>query len=229
VFLNHVDSSIFYRRPRRKEDATIILIFAGSFQWHQGLDLAIEALAHLKDRFPNAELHLYRGGGGASLEVHLAQLAERLGIKDRVRFFGSVPLDQIPDVIAKANLGVVPKRADSFGNEAYSTKIMELMSQGIPAIVSRTKIDTFYFTDRMVQFFPSGDSRAMADVIATVLENPTLQKSLAKEGLEYVRRNSWDGRKIEYLDLVDFLSTEMFGDAPAGSKHQSTWVSPFAN
>jgi phosphoribosylanthranilate isomerase len=30
-------------------------------------------------------------------------------------------------IVANADLGIVPKRADSFGNEAYSTKIMEFM------------------------------------------------------------------------------------------------------
>src|SRR5262249_24537529 len=38
VYLNHVDPAIFYQRPRTRTDDKIIVLFPGSFQWHQGLD-----------------------------------------------------------------------------------------------------------------------------------------------------------------------------------------------
>ncbi len=36
----------------------------------------------------------------------------------------------------RADLGVVPKRAEGFGNEAFSTKILEFMACGVPVLVS---------------------------------------------------------------------------------------------
>jgi len=211
AYVNHVDPAIFYRRPRtRKEDGRFIMMFHGTWQWHQGLDIAIEAMGHLKDRAPNAELHLYGGGGSAGTETQLAELAERLGVKHMVKFCGKVPFDRIAEVIANVDLGVVPKRADSFGDEAYSTKIMEFMSQNVPVVVSRTKIDTYYFDENTVQFFPSGDSKAMADAIFTVMESKKLQESLSARGLEYADHHSWDRKKHDYLELVDTLTTEPF-------------------
>jgi glycosyltransferase involved in cell wall biosynthesis len=195
------------------------MLFPGSFQWHQGLDIAIRALAQLKERIPNAELHLYGGGGGAGTESRLAQLAHELCLNGKVKFCGSVPLHDIADVVANADLGIVPKRADSFGNEAYSTKIMEFMSQGIPVVVSRTKIDEFYFNDQVVRFFPSGDSEAMADAMLEVYQNQTLRNSLVEAGLEYVERNGWSRKKNEYLNLVDSLSTETFEQPVMQSEH----------
>ena len=127
-----------------------------------------------------------------------------------VKFCGGVSLDRVADVIANADLGVVPKRADSFGNEAYSTKIMEFMSQGVPVVVSRTKIDTFYFEDKVVRFFASGDSEAMADAMLSVIEDGALRKSLVTAGYEYVNRHSWEHEKSNYFELVDTLSTERF-------------------
>jgi glycosyltransferase involved in cell wall biosynthesis len=115
-------------------------------------------------------------------------------------------------LIANADLGVVPKRADSFGNEAYSTKIMEFMSQGVPVVISRTKIDTFYFEEGVVHFFPSGDSEAMANAMLDVIHDKELRASLVTRGYEYVERNSWGRKKKEYLDLIDALSTERFDD-----------------
>lgn len=209
VFVNHVDPALFYRRSRQRDDKKLILLFPGSFQWHQGLDIAIAAMGHLKEKLPQAELHLY-GGGSPDLLEGLAQLVKRLDLEDRVKFCGGVVHDQMPQIVANADVGVVPKRADSFGNEAYSTKIMEFMSQGVPTVVSRTKIDSFYFDDSMVRFFTSGDSQALADAVLDVVGNPSLRQGLITHSLAYADKNSWDGKRSEYLKLVDTLTTENF-------------------
>jgi glycosyltransferase involved in cell wall biosynthesis len=203
VFVNNVDQSIFYAHPRTRTDEKVVITFPGSFQWHQGLDIAIEALAKVRTTLPNAELHLY---GSGRLEGELHQLANHLGLNGSVRFFDSVPIDRMPEVMANADLGVVPKRADSFGNEAYSTKIMEFMSQGVPVVVSRTKIDSFYYDDTVVRFFPSGDSQALADAIVDLIQRKPVRDALIVNGYEYVKRNSWDRRRADYLELVDSLS-----------------------
>ncbi len=210
VYVNQVDSKRFFRRTRTRDDGRLIILFPGTFQWHQGLDIAIEAMAHLKYKIPNAELHLYGGGGGLHMKAELAALAERLGVGDKVKFCGGVPIVEVAQVIANADIGVVPKRADSFGNEAYSTKIMEFMSQGIPVVASRTKIDSYYFNDELLRFFPSGDSRALADAILEIATDSSRRERLIKAGLDHVQRNYWEQSKEEYLRLVDFLTTELF-------------------
>jgi glycosyltransferase involved in cell wall biosynthesis/peptidoglycan/xylan/chitin deacetylase (PgdA/CDA1 family) len=208
VYVNHVDPALFYRRQRVRDDGKFVVIFPGSFHWHQGLDLAIEAFAHLRAKVPQAEFHLYGGGGGT--QPSLTALASKLGLNGSVKFCGVVSLEKVPEVIANADLGVVPKRADTFGNEAYSTKIMEFMSQGVPVVVSKTKIDSYYFDDSVVRFFPSGDVAALADAMVNVAEEQTLRESLIAHGYEYADRNSWDRKKQEYFDLVDSLTTHTF-------------------
>jgi glycosyltransferase involved in cell wall biosynthesis len=207
VFLNHVDPSLFYRRERTRTDDKVIVIFPGSFQWHQGLDIAIEAFALVQKRVANCEFHIY---GGGDEKTELIALTEKLGLNDKVKIFDSAPLETIADLISNADLGVVPKRADSFGNEAYSTKIMEFMSQGVPVVVSRTKIDNFYFDNSVVRFFTSGDVKALAEAMCDVIDNPALREKLIAGGYRYVDLHSWDRRKHEYLNLVDTLSTQIF-------------------
>jgi glycosyltransferase involved in cell wall biosynthesis len=114
-------------------------------------------------------------------------------------------LHEIADVMAKADLGVVPKRADSFGNEAYSTKIMEFMSVGVPTVVSSTKVDRYYFDDSVVRFFESGNADALADAMYDVLQHPQIRRGMVERGLKYVSLNSWENHKLDYLQLVDSL------------------------
>jgi glycosyltransferase involved in cell wall biosynthesis len=209
VVVNHPDPVIFARRQRSRRDDRFVVVYPGSFQWHQGLDIGIKAFAELKKKVPNAEFHLY-GLEDEKLTRPLKDVIRELGLEESVIIYGLEPLEKIVDIIANADLGVVPKRGDSFGNEAYSTKITEFMSQGIPVVVSRTKIDSYYFDDATVKFFPSGDSAAMAAAMYEVVRDPILRESLIRHGLEYVERHGWDRKKLEYFDLVDRLSTEQF-------------------
>ena len=139
------------------------------------------------------------------MKEKLVALVGELGLNGSVRFFSPVPLRQVADIMANADLGVIPKRADSFGNEAYSTKIMEFMSLGVPVVVSRTKIDQYYFNDSVVRFFESGNPDALAAAMLEVLRNRELRERLVVNASAYAAQNSWDSRKPDYLALVDKL------------------------
>jgi glycosyltransferase involved in cell wall biosynthesis len=205
VFINHVDERIFYPRPSAQLNSKPVIMFPGGLQWHQGLDIAIQAFAKLRNRLPNAEFHIY---GDGNMKPKLMALAQDLGLDGSVRFFNPLRIGQIADVMGQADLGVVPKRADSFGNEAYSTKIMEFMALGVPMVVSSTKIDRYYFDDSVVRFFESGNPDALADAMFDVLSNEELRRGMVNRASEYVSRNSWNNRKADYLALVDSLGRQ---------------------
>lgn len=202
VFINNVDSRVFFPRSRTRDDGKLIILFPGGLQWHQGLDIAIRAFTRVTAELPHAEFHIY---GDGNRKPDLMNLTRQLGLQDKVLFFEPCPVSRIAEVMAEADLGVVPKRADSFGNEAYSTKIMEFMASGVPVVASDTRIDRFYFDDSVVRFFRSGDPEALAVGIIEVLSDPLLRERLTRNGLDYAARSSWETRKREYLALVDSL------------------------
>jgi glycosyltransferase involved in cell wall biosynthesis len=202
VFVNHVDSDIFRRHDRTRTDGKLIVLFPGGLQWHQGLDIAIRAFGKIAPSVPNAEFHIY---GDGNMKERLIALTAELGLTARVKFFNPLPVREIVKVMANADLGVVPKRADSFGNEAYSTKIMEFMAVGVPVVISSTKIDKYYFTDDVVRFFESGNVDALADAMLDLIRDGEKRKTLVRNATAYVERNSWNTKRDEYLNLVDTL------------------------
>jgi len=201
VFVNHVEPGIFDGKRTRNE-GKFILLYHGGLQRHQGLDIAIRAFAKISPQAPNAEFHIY---GGGNVKPELQALVQELGLDGTVRFFESLPMREIAGTVANADLGVVAKRADSFGDEAYSTKIMEFMASGVPVIVSKTKIDSFYFNDSVVRFFESGNDKDLAEAMLDLMRNPELRRTLVHNASDYVARNNWNLKKYEYLNLVDSL------------------------
>ena len=202
VFINHVDERIFHQRPRTRKDGPPVIMFPGGLQWHQGLDIAIRAFDKLRRKMPAAEFHIY---GDGNMKPQLVAQAQELGLNGSVKFFNPMRIQEIAAVMADADLGVVPKRADSFGNEAYSTKIMEFMSLGVPMVVSSTKIDRYYFDNSVVKFFESGNDTLLAEAMYEVLSNDTARAEQIRCANEYVARNSWEQHQQTYLKLVDSL------------------------
>jgi glycosyltransferase involved in cell wall biosynthesis len=207
VFINNVDTGIFRPRPRQRHDDKFIMIFPGGLQWHQGLDIALRAFQQIAPQAPNAEFHIY---GDGNMKKDLVKLAEELGLNGKARFFDPVPVRAVAAIMAEADLGVVPKRADGFGNEAYSTKIMEFMSLGIPVVISSTKIDRFYFNDTVARFFESGNVNALAEAMLEMIRQPEQRRAMAARASEYAVRNSWETRKADYLELVDTVCARRF-------------------
>jgi glycosyltransferase involved in cell wall biosynthesis len=202
VLLNYPDPAIFYPRERQDHGDSFVLIYPGSFGWHQGLDVAIRAMAILKDEIPNASLHIY---GGGREKDELKQLIADLDLAQRVVLHEGRALREIAEVMAQADLGLVPKRSDSFGNEAFSTKILEFMASGIPVVASNTRIDQYYFDDTCISFFESGNERDLARAIERLYRDPELMRSQARHALEFVEQHSWGVKFRGYHDLVDSL------------------------
>jgi glycosyltransferase involved in cell wall biosynthesis len=206
AMINNVDTTLFKPDPAPRNDGKLVVLFPGGLQWHQGLDIAIRAFPRVVAELPNAEFQIY---GDGNARDDLIALTRELGLQEKVHFFAPRPVNEIVPIMARADLGVVPKRADSFGNEAYSTKIMEFMSVGVAVVISSTKIDRYYFDDTVVRFFESGNVDALARNMIELLRNESLRRAQIKNALVYAAENSWTAHKHVYLGLVDRLCSSV--------------------
>jgi glycosyltransferase involved in cell wall biosynthesis len=202
VFINNVDGRIFYPRKRTRTDDRRIILFHGSLSRHQGVDLVIAAMPAVLARVPSAEFHIY---GTGSVMPDLKAQTEKLGLQGAVHFNHEVQLHEIPQIVANADVGVVAKRADSFGNLAYSTKILEFMSQGVPVVLSRTKIDQYYFNETEARFFTSGNVPELAEALIEVLTDSKLNQGLRENATKLVAKSNWETRRSAYFRIVDAL------------------------
>lgn len=203
AIINYPDPSIFSRRggPARRGHE-FVMCYPGTLSWHQGLDIAVEAMALLRDEVPELRLQLI--GDGPERE-NLKRLIRERGLEDRISLTGLIPMEKVAEIMATIDLGVVPKRADSFGNEAFSTKIMEFMAMNVPVLASRTRVDEYYFHDGIVQFFESGNAQDLADNIRLLYVDSERCAELRSRSSAFIAQNSWDIRQHEYFGLIDKL------------------------
>jgi glycosyltransferase involved in cell wall biosynthesis len=209
VILNYPDPDIFYRRARTRPDNKFIMIYPGSLNWHQGLDVAIKAFAKIKNQVPEAEFHIY---GDGTEKSSLEQLIYEGDLEKRILLKGMMPIYEMATVMASADLAIVPKRANGFGNEAFSTKILEFMMLGVPLIISETKVDRYYFNDSIVQFFKAEDENDLARCMLLLIGDKEERERLVANASKFIENYTWDKKKDDYLNLVDRLTNSVNGE-----------------
>jgi glycosyltransferase involved in cell wall biosynthesis len=201
TILNHPDRRLF--KPRcdghGRHDGRFTVLYPGTLNHHQGVDIAVRAFAMVKDRMPNAEFHIY---GEGPTRNSLAALIETQGVADRVHLKAPVTIERIAEVMAGADLGVIPKRAEGFGNEAFSTKSLEFMACGIPVVMAKTEVDARHFDDSLVTFFEPGNASALAEALLANYEGPAERHARAQRALAFVSAADWAAKLPLYLRIV---------------------------
>lgn len=211
VILNYPDTAIFHFRGRCRKDGKFIMVYPGSLNYHQGVDIAVRAFALIAAQIPEAEFHIYGGGEQTRL---LESLIVELGLQKSVMLKGSRSLQEIAVIMENSDLGVVSKRADGFGNEAFSTKIFEFMSLDVPVIVPNTAIDSYYFNDSLVKFFQANNEKCLAEAMLQMVKNPDERQALVRNAHEFIKGYTWDKNQGVYFDLVDSLVTPSVRPVP---------------
>ncbi len=200
---NYPDPELFHPFPRPCGERAFRIVYPGTLNEHQGLDIALRAFGRVASTIPEAQFDIY--GEGPALP-QLMDLRKSLQLENRVHFHGFLPVKEIGKHMADADLAVVPKRVSTgFGNEAASTKIMEFMSVGVPVIVSRTQIDSLEYVETVVHFVRPEDEAALADAIRHLYDHPEYREQLVRNAFTYLQHHNWAMRKFDYLGVVDAL------------------------
>jgi len=202
TILNYPDPFIFNHRVKGRDDDRFILMYPGSLNWHQGLDIAIEAFSRIADRVPHAVFHIY---GEGPLKDQLVNMTRKKRLDQRVKFFGPVSIEKIARIMKTADLGVIPKRNDFFGGEAFSTKTLEFMLLGVPIVLSRTKIDSYYYNDNLVTFFQPENPDDLAKAMLKTINDKDLRERQSKAAYDYAQKNSWSVKSTLYFQIVNKL------------------------
>jgi glycosyltransferase involved in cell wall biosynthesis len=204
VVMNLPDERLFYPRPRpARPPGTFTLVFHGTLVARYGVDLAVEAVARLRERLPGLRLQIY---GDGDLRPRLVQLIAALDLEDRVFLSpGYVPLEEVPALLAAADAAVVPTRADSFTEAILPNKLLECLALGLPTVVTRTRTVAAHVPGTAVEYCAPDDVEALARAIERVCTDPARRAALAAGARAFSATYRWADAAATYCAAVDAL------------------------
>ena len=205
VVMNSADQRLFdpSRHPHRPfmADGTLRLIHHSNLQRIYGLDLAILGLAGLPADL-DWRLDVY--GDGPWREPIEAAIAET-GTAGRVTLHGRVLIDELPALLAGADIGLVPSLPEPYMQYSLSTKLLEYAAMGVPVVASDLATFRHHFTDAALRFVPGGDPAALARALAELAADPEATTAMGIEAQRQATAYDWEHQKGRYLTVVDRL------------------------
>jgi len=154
--------------PIAKADDATDLIYVGEFRHIKGADLLIEAVSRL--RADGRPVTLTLAGDGEESESLKAQV-QRLALGEAVRFIGHVKARY---GFSKGSLLVVPSRGDSM-----PYVVIEAAAAGIPMVAANVGGIPEIFGSHGDALFAPRNAAAMADAIASALDDPAAAEQRA--------------------------------------------------
>lgn len=143
------------------------IISSGRVERYKGHHKAIEALPHLLAEHPDAHVQVL---GFGPYEDDLYALAESLGVRDRVSIEFIPPVDRALMAQRVASASVMTLLSDY---EAHPVAVMEALTAGTPAVVSRTSgLTELADAGLVIGVEQDATPEETAAAIARQLENP---------------------------------------------------------
>jgi glycosyltransferase involved in cell wall biosynthesis len=202
--MNAPDPALFSAIPERREsaDGSFLVACHGTLTRRLGLDIAIEAVALVHPRIPGLRMMVI--GTGDYLEEAKA-LVKRKQLEQCITFVDQVPVQDLPRLLAAADLGLVPNRASNATHLMLPVKLLDYMALGIPTIAARLRTIEHYFSEREVRFFEPGDTEGLAAAIEELYRDRAHRIELAHNARRALERIGWPGQRAEYYDAIDAL------------------------
>jgi len=175
----------------KDESADPSLLFVGRLVEKKGCTFLLQAMARLRDRYPELQLTIVGEGG---LKSSLQREADERQLK--VEFVGSENAEQIRDRLARCWLFVAPSITAQDGDaEGLGMVFLEAQALHTPVVSFRSGGVVEAVADQSTGLLcAEKDVSALAHNIASLLENTELRHHMGAEGRRRVER-MFDVRK----------------------------------
>jgi glycosyltransferase involved in cell wall biosynthesis len=211
VIMNSPDDRLFPFRPASDLTAcprgrAFTIMYHGTLVERNGLDLAVEALARVRQSVPQAELRVY--GHPTPFLDRTMNTVRQSGLSSAIHYCGPQRLEDLSALIDACDLGVIPNQPSVFTRLNTPTRIFEYLARGKPVIAPRAPGIQDYFAEGSLFFFELGNADDLALGIQYVVAHPDEAVEITKRGQAVYLAHTWDQERRTFLNRVRALLGE---------------------
>ncbi len=180
-----VDARFFGRPARRRREGPPVLVFPGAPVARKNIDVVLRAMAAAgrESRLGGAALEIT--GATAARFPEVAARISSMGLARRVSWRGLVPMDQMPDVLAAADVLVYPSLYEGFGFPP-----LEAMAVGTPVVASTASCLPEVLGDGALLVDPE-DTAAFSAAVESLLSDASVRARMVEAGRRRAAEFTW--------------------------------------
>ncbi|RPH31771.1 MAG: glycosyltransferase [Bacteroidales bacterium] len=193
---NHFDLAEGQPDPNLKT-----IYYAGGISFHRGLQTVIEALPTISEQYSNIRFWIL---GSGKYQVELKALANRLGVEDKITFFGHRPLSDVAKYLAMADYAVIPHLKSDHTDSTIPHKLFQYMFAEKPIISSNcSPIERILDETNTGISFQSNSSKSFAERFLSLISG----QSHVSAGKNWVlEKYNWNTDKKRLSDAYQNLT-----------------------
>jgi colanic acid biosynthesis glycosyl transferase WcaI len=164
----------------------IVIMYSGNLGVKQGLDTLLEAAWLLRERDGLAFVVVGDGGEKPALQLR----ASKLGLGN-IRFESLRPAEELSELLATADISVVPQR-EGVTDIVLPSKVANIMSSGRPLVVAAADLTELARIVREADcgiVVPPGDAKALAEALDGLACATDERARMGANGRRYVEEN----------------------------------------
>lgn len=199
IVMNSVDETQMLKN-RSVNGRPFSLMYHGTLSKHYGVDEVIKALSIVVKKGYKPEMHIL--GDGIEMD-NLKELTRSLGLQDYINFHGYVSRDTIQQYLNSINLGVIPTKKSNYTDLSLSNKFLECIYFEVPTIASNINTYQYYFPEKCVTYFKSGNIEDLAEKIEYAINNYDEMQQKAKKAYDIYDQNyNWNKMIETYWNVL---------------------------
>lgn len=177
------------------------LVYHGTLTSLYSLDIAIKAVAEVKNKIPHICLNIF---GEGQEEENLRNLVSEMSLTQNVIFHGYLNHQQMMKDLDKMDVGVLPIQRNIFIDLSFSNKLAEYVSLGIPVIITDMPSVKEYFKDSSLFYF-DGSFAKLGEIILEIYNNETILDQKIESAKDDYALINWDIMSERYMKIINRL------------------------
>lgn len=171
--------------------AETLIGYLGHIAHQDGVDHLIKALYHTRETFGYDDWYAVIVGPGDDLKS-LEDLAESLGIRDKIWFAGYQPESRWRSLLSSVDVCFVPDPLNPLNEKSTMIKMMDYMALGKP-IVAYDMTENRVSGGDAVLYAKPNDPKDLARQLMTLVENASLREALGATGRQRISNGlAWE-------------------------------------
>lgn len=191
IYMGVADAFTQYATPQPQHQEWIKIVYVGTVSPQRGRDVMLEAMVNIAQ--DNIPVHLTIIGASETELNYCNSRIKYLGIQANVVVLGRVTGDQIPQLLAQADVGICLWEDKPWWRFNPPTKLFEYLAAGLPVLASDIRTHTRYVqhwhNGLIFDYSVESLTSALADLALNDNRLIALKQQAAMDGEQYLWRH----------------------------------------